>query len=137
MKLEEKNAIFTKDNEGVMILTDITDMPAIVSGEAVYDGKNAIVLNRNNQHYFVLKNIPPYIREALNKSEDVTIIEKRQKEDIYSYSVKIRKVDDMEIPDEWRRYSEQIMKNLKENLTAQEYENFLSEAKTIYDTMAK
>ena len=137
MELEYKNAIFAKDDEGVMILTDIADMPAIVRGEAVYDGKNAIVLNRNNQNYFVLKNIPPYIRDVLKRSDDVTIIEKRQKEDIYSYSVKVRKVDDLGIADEWEKYSEQIMKNLKENLTAKEYESFLSEAKTIYDTISR
>ncbi|MBP5398939.1 MAG: hypothetical protein J6Y53_00790, partial [Alphaproteobacteria bacterium] len=114
MELEYKNAIFAKDDEGVMILTDITDMPAIVRGEAIYDGKNAIVLNRDNQHYYALKNIPPYIRDVLKKSDDVTIIEKRKEDDIYSYSVKIRKVDDLGIADEWRAYSEQIMKNLKE-----------------------
>ena len=49
MELEYKNAIFAKDDEGVMILTDITDMPPIVRGEAVYDGKNTIVINRNNK----------------------------------------------------------------------------------------
>jgi len=137
MELEYKNAIFAKDDEGVMILTDISNMPPIVRGEAVYDGKNVIVLNRNNQHYYALKNIPPYIRDALKKSNDVTIVEQKEKDDIYSYSVKIRKVDDMGVADEWEKYSEQIMKNLKDNMTAQEYENFLSEAKTIYDTMAR
>ena len=137
MELEHKEAIFARDDEGVIVLTDIANMPAIVRGEVVYDGRNAMVLNRNNSNYYVLKNIPPYIRETLKKSDDVTIIEKKDKEDIYSYSVKLRMVDDLEMADDWDEYSEKIMKNLKENLPPQEFNQFISDAKIIYDKMTK
>ncbi len=137
MQLEYKNAIFAKDDEGVMILTDITNMPPIVRGEAVYDGKNVIVLNRNNQQYYALKNIPPYIRTALNKSDDVTIVEQKEKDDIYSYSVKIRKVEDMGIADEWEEYAKNMTETIKESMKPEEYEKFLSEAKQVYDVMSK
>ena len=46
-------------------------------------------------------------------------------------------VDDLEMADDWDEYSEKIMKNLKENLTPQEFNQFISDAKIIYDKMTK
>ena len=68
-----QNAIFMKDNEGIIVLADIDDVSLVVRGEIVYDGKNAVVLNRNNKHYYILKNIPPFLRDDLLKSKEITI----------------------------------------------------------------
>lgn len=133
----EKNALFTKDEQGVIIITDINDGAVVIRGEVVYDGRNAVILNRNNKEYYALKNIPPFIRDALLKSETVTIVERRGENDIYSYSVKIRKIDDLGIKDEWEEYSNKIMTNLEEQLTPQQLSDFMNEAEKIYENITK
>ena len=133
----EKNALFTKDEQGVIIITDINDSAVVVRGEAVYDGKNAVVLNRNNKEYYALKNIPPFIRDVLSKSETVTIVESKAGKDIYSYSVKVRIVDDLGLDDDWEEYSGKIMTEMEKHLTPQQLSDFMNEAEKIYKKMTK
>lgn len=132
-----KNALFTKDEQGVIIITDINDDAVVTRGEVVYDGKNAVVFNRNNKEYYALKNIPPFIRDALNKSETVTIVENKNGKDIYSYSVKVRLVDDLGIEDDWEEYSAKMMADLEKQLTPHQLSDFMNEAEKIYENMAK
>jgi len=132
-----KNALFTKDEEGVIIITDIDNSNAVIRGEVVYDGKNAVILNRNNKEYYALKNIPPFIRDVLLNSKTVTIVERKDENGIYSYSVNVRMVDDLGIEDDWEEYSAEIMAKLEEQLTPQQLSDFMDEAKKIYENITK
>ena len=114
MTIENAHVNFVQDDEGVMAITDIADLPKVKMAELVYDGKNVAFLNRDNR-FFALQNIPPYLRENIMKSAEITIIEQQQK-DVYAYSVYVRKVDDMEIPDTWDEYAQNTIASLKQNM---------------------
>lgn len=131
------NAVFTKDDEGVIIITDILNNGRVAAGEVVYDGKNALILNRNNEKYYVFKNIPPYIRDVLSKTKEVTVVESENKQNIYSYSVKIRIVDNLGIADEWEEYASQVMENMEKSLKPQELADFMQEAQKAYEELSK
>lgn len=130
MEIINQNALFTFDEEGVMIITDIKFSAVVVRGELVYDGKNTIILNRNNKDYFALKNIPPHIRELLLKNKEATIVEQKD-EDIYSYLVQVRIVDDLGYVDDWQKFEDKFIDELSKNMTEQEFETFITEAQKL------
>ena len=117
MNLLETKALFIADDEGVLILTDIADKPDITFGEVVYDGKNVAVLNRDNQEYYVLENIQPELRESMLHASNVTVIERRGNDDLYAYSLRVRTVKDMGLDDHWEEHAENVIEELRENLS--------------------
>lgn len=119
--IDEANSIFIEDDEGIMVLTDIAENKDVVYGEFVYDGKNVGIYNRNNDKYFALQNIPPSMRNNIAKSSEITIIEKSGVDDISAYSIRVRMVDDIGIPDTWEEYSEKLTQELQKLLTEEEF----------------
>lgn len=125
MNIENTNSIVIEDDEGIIIITDIFETNDMLVGEFVYDGKNVGVYNRNNDKYYTIQNIPPSIRDRLVNSEEVTIIEKST-DDISAYSVKVRIVEDMGISDKWDVYSKNLISDLQDVLTKEEYEQIVT-----------
>ena len=131
--LIEKHADFFFDKEGVMIATDIEKIDFAVMGELIYDGKNVAILNRNNKDFFALKNIAPHIREKLQQSQEVTIIEK-DKESIYSYKVKVHLTDDLGFEDDFDKLAEEVITELKEKMSPEDFKNFVKESQNFIQT---
>ena len=129
MELEIANSIFTEDDKGIIVITDISEDEDVTYAEFVYDGKNAGIYNRSNKKYYVLQNIPPVIRDRLAKSEEITIIEKDAEEGIASYSVKVRLIENMGIPDKWDEYAQNLMNDLKKVLTKEEFDQLTKSQK--------
>ena len=127
VKLVEKKALFLFDKKGVIIVTDIEKNGNIVMGELVYDGKNVAVLNRNNRDFFSLKNIAPLVREKIKNSEYVTVIE-NDEGDIYSYQVEVHLKDNLGFKDDFDKYAQQVISELKAKMTPEEFEEFLRES---------
>ncbi len=123
IKLIEKSALFIGDEEGILVVVDIECDSKVTNAEIIYDGKNTVILNRDNKDYFALKNIPPSIREDIKSSEFVTVVEKL-KGDIYSYEVSVRIVPDMGIPDDWDQCAFKIIEEMEKRLSAQNFEKF-------------
>ena len=69
MAIENVNSILIEDDEGIIVITDISENKDMVYGEFVYDGKNIGIFNRDNEKYYAIQNIPPSMRENLLKSE--------------------------------------------------------------------
>lgn len=130
VNLVSKNASFIFDKEGVIILTDIEKTNLVATGELLYDGKNVAILNRNNQDFYLLKNIAPAVREKMKQGSYVTIVE-RDKDSIYSYRVEVHLKDDLGFEDDFDAFAEKVMSELKENLSPEEYEELLKESERI------
>lgn len=127
VNLVEKNALFMFDEKGVIIITDIEKNSAITIGELIYDGKNVAILNRNNKDFFALKNIAPLIRDKIKKSKNVTIIEK-DNNDMYSYMVEVHLKDDLGFEDNFSKYAQGVIAELKKKMPPKDFEAFMSEA---------
>ena len=127
VELVEKNAAFTVDKKGVMIVTDIERKGNAVIGELIYDGKNVAILNRNNRDFYTLRNIAPVIREKIKQAKYVTIIEKDES-NIYSYQVEVSLKDDLGFKDTFDEYAQTVMSELKEKLSPEDFEEFLKES---------
>lgn len=130
------NANFLFDSDGVMIVTSITNGGAVVRGELIYDGKNTVILNRNNKNFYAFKNIAPVIREKIKNSEYVTIIEQNNDE-MYSYDVIVHLVADLGIDDDWQEYQEKVAQELQSKLTDEEMEELLTQSKELLDALEK
>lgn len=136
INLIKKNAVFLFDEEGVIIITDIQKDREVVMAELLYDGKNVAILNRNNKEFFCLKNIAPIIREKIKQSKEVTIIE-QDKVDIYSYLVEIHLKDDLGFEDDFDKYAQNIIAELKEKMMPQDFETFLEESEKLVQEIEK
>lgn len=119
MAIENAHVLFVQDDEGIIAITDIADLPDVMVGELVYDGQNVAFLNRDNR-FFALPNIPPYLRENLLRAGEVTIVEQRRG-DIYAYAVSVRVVENMELPDTWDEYAQNITTELKKKMSAEDF----------------
>lgn len=125
MAVENANSIFMEDDEGVIVITDISENEDMLVGEFVYDGKNIGIFNRNNEKYYALQNIPPSIRENIVKSDEITIIEKDAHADISAYAVKVRIVEDMGFKDRWEEFAKNLKDDLKNLLTEEEFKKLI------------
>lgn len=127
VNLVPKNAGFMFDKEGVIITTDIEKKNFVTKGELLYDGKNVAILNRNNKDFYTLKNIAPVIREKIKTSDYVTIVE-QDKGDIYSYDIKVHMKDDLGFEDDFDKLAENVISELKEKLSPEEFAELLDES---------
>ncbi len=131
-----KNANFLFDRDGVMIVTSIEDAGIIIRGELIYDGKNTVVLNRNNKEFFGFKNIAPIVREKLKNSDYVTIIEQNNKE-LYSYDVVVHMVPDLGLPDDWNEYQEEVVKDLQAKFSPEELQKLSDQSEYLLKELSK
>ena len=125
MEISSANAVFIKDDEGIIILTDITDKPEITYGEIIYDGKNIAFLNRDNTEFFALPNVPPYLRQDLLQAGEAVVVEHTSAEDVYCYSLKIRAIEDLQLPDYYDSFATQVLADLQEIYSKEDWQNIL------------
>lgn len=121
MKITVAKALYVADDEGIMVITDIDNKSDIVYGELIYDGGNVAILNRNNEDLFVLPNISPDLRQTVANASEIVIIEHRDAEDVYAYSVEVKSVESMNLPDDWDEYANEIITDLKNNLSPEDF----------------
>ena len=121
MKVTVANALYVADDEGIMVITDIKNKPDIVYGELIYDGGNVAILNRNNDDLFVLPNISPDLRKTIADASEIVIVEHRDEEDVYAYSVEVKLVESMNLPDDWDKFANEVIADLKNNLSPEEF----------------
>ncbi len=134
MNITTKEAIFLFDENGVIVITDIVG-EKVMRAEFVYDGKNCALLRRDNETY-ALHNIAPLIREKIKDGNYVTLVEKNG-DDIRSYDVRVRMVDDLGIEDNWDTYADQTIKKLKQTLTKEEFEKFMTASEKMLQELEK
>ena len=127
-----KNANFWIDAQGVLIFTDIEKEGEVSKAEVIYDGKNAVVLNRNDKDFYALKNIAPRYRQKISDAKSVIIVEK-DKNGIYSYEVVVRNVKDLGIADDWDQYASSVMSELKGKLSPEILSRLTKEAEHFLD----
>lgn len=121
MKVTVANALYVADDEGIMVITDIKNKPDIVYGELIYDGGNVAILNRNNDDLFVLPNISPDMRKTIADASEIVIVEHRDEEDVYAYSVEVKLVESMNLPDDWDKFANEVIADLKNNLSPEDF----------------
>ncbi len=127
VELIEKNALFLFDDEGIIVITDIKKNEDVLKGELIYDGKNVVILNRNDKEFFSFKNIAPFFRDKIKQSKYVTIVEE-DGEDMYSYKVEVHIVDDFGFKDDFDVFAQKVIDELKEKMSPQEFEEFMNES---------
>lgn len=131
MEVIVANALFVADDEGVMVITDIKNKPDVVFGELIYDGGNVAILNRNNESLFALPNISPDLRKTIVNASEVVIIEHRDDEDVYAYSVEVKPVESMNFPDDWDKFANEVANDLKNTLSPEDFTTLVDEFKDI------
>jgi len=132
MNAECRNANFWIDSRGVLIFTDIEKSEEVSKAEVVYDGKNAVLLNKNDKEFYVLKNIAPRLRQKLASAKSVIVVE-QNKGGMYSYEVVLRKVDDLGVEDDWDQYAKEVYAKLKEKMSPEDFAQFTKEAEGFLD----
>ena len=125
MEISNANAAFIKDDEGIIILTDIANKPEITYGEIIYDGENIAFLNRDNTEFFALPNVPPYLRQDLLQAGEAVVVEHSSDEDVYCYSLKIRAIENLQLPDHFDLFATQILTDLQKIYSKEEWQNIL------------
>lgn len=125
IEISNANAVFIKDDEGIIILTDITNKPQITYGEIVYDGMNIAFLNRDNTEFFALPNVPPYLRKDLLQSGEAVVVEHTSNEDVYCYSLKVRAIENLQLPDNFNSFATQILADLQKIYSREDWQNIL------------
>jgi len=133
MELIEKNAIFTCDEQGIMIVTDIKGGP-VTKGEVIYDGKNVVVLNRNGKEFYALKNVPLLLREKFKDGEYVTVIEK-DGDGVRTYKLKTGMVEDLGFEDDYEENMQKIIEEMKKNMSEEEFTQLQEDAVAAYNKM--
>lgn len=133
MELIEKNAIFTCDEQGIMIVTDIEGGP-VTKGEVIYDGKNVVVLNRNGKEFYAFKNVPLLVREKFKDGEYVTILEK-EGDNLRSYKLKTGMVEDLGFEDDYEENMQKIIEEMKKNMSEKEFKQFQEDTIAVYKKM--
>lgn len=118
MDIQPIEANFFFDKIGVIVKIEM-NADHVFRGELVYDGRNQIILNRNDKQFFLLSKIAPIIRKKILKSQYVTITEQFNDEIVQAYDISVRLVD--EIPgadtyeEEMQKYIARLEKTLGEN----------------------
>ena len=65
----------------------------VFRGAFFYDGRNQAILGRNNKDFYLLKSIPPVIRQKILSSPKITIIETTDEEINQAYNVDVVQTD--------------------------------------------
>ncbi len=119
--------------DGPVIVLDI-DEKMVTSATLSYDGRNCMILVRNNQKAFLLTNILPTIRKKLLNAEKVIIVEQPEAniEPRYIYAVEVDRVDEIPYPDNYIEDAKACMDNLRGELGEEKFDEFMKKAIKTY-----
>lgn len=96
-ELKKTSSDFLLSPEGVIVKLELKS-DYVFRGAFFYDGRNQAVFGRNNKDFYLLKSIPPIIRQKILHSEVIMIVECSGDEINQAYNVEVVRVD--EIPGE-------------------------------------
>ena len=102
---------FLLSKEGVIAKIELkSDFP--FRGAFFYDGRNRAVLGRNNKEFYLLKSIPPIIRQKILKGKTIMVFECSGEQILHAYDVEVIKVDEIPGDDtfeqDYKKYFEKL-----------------------------
>ncbi len=115
MKVKALPANFYFDKIGVIVKIEM-NADHVFRGEIVYDGRNQIIFNRNDEKFYLLTQIAPVIRRKILKSEYITVAETFDDEINQAYDIKVRLVDEIPGEDNYMTEMEKYVAELEEKL---------------------
>ncbi|MBO7097111.1 MAG: hypothetical protein J6W11_00540 [Alphaproteobacteria bacterium] len=96
-ELKKLSSDFMLSKEGVIVKVQLKS-DYVFRGAFFYDGRNQAVLGRNNKDFYLLKSVPPVIRQKILNSKMIMLVECTGDEINQAYNVEVVHVD--EIPGE-------------------------------------
>jgi len=96
-ELKKISSDFLLSTEGVIVKIELKS-DYVFRGAFFYDGRNQAVLGRNNKDFYLLKSIPPVIRQKILDTPMIMVAECTGTEINQAYNVEVVRVD--EIPGE-------------------------------------
>ncbi len=126
-------------NKGeIAIAVDIDEGP-VTSADLSYDGRDCLVLIRNNKKAYLLTNILTPIRERLKKLDSILILERRgEKHEIMNaYMADIRHVDEVPYPDNFAAQAQEYVDKLRAELGDAEFAELMKSLNKEYMSIAR
>ncbi|MBO4294167.1 MAG: hypothetical protein J5896_01825 [Alphaproteobacteria bacterium] len=91
-ELKKISSEFLLSPKGVIVKVQLKS-DYVFRGAFFYDGRNQAILGRNNKDFYLLKSIPPVIRQKILNSPKIMIIECTGEEIHQAYNVDIVQTD--------------------------------------------
>ncbi len=133
-KITPLPAGFFFDKIGVIIKIEM-NADHVFRGEIVYDGRNQIILNRNDKQFYLLTKIAPIIRKKILKSKYVTIAEEFNDELTQAYDIAVRIVDEIPGADTYEEEMQKYLEKLKATLGEDKLKELQREAIHSFDKL--
>ncbi len=126
-------------NKGEIAIAVDIDEGAVTSADLSYDGRDCMVLVRNNKKAFLLTNILTPIREKLKKLDSVLILERRgEKHEIMNaYVVEINHVDEVPYPDNFAAQAQEYVEKLRAELGDAEFAELMKSLNKEYMSVVR
>lgn len=86
----------------------------VFRGAFFYDGRNQAILGRNNKDYFLVKSIPPPMRQKIFQDNKVIVMECSKDEVNQAYEVEVIRVDEIPGEDTYAEDYRKYMQKLEE-----------------------
>lgn len=115
MKIKPLAASFFFDKIGVIVKIEM-NADYVFRGELVYDGRNQIIFNRNDEKFYLLTHIAPVIRRKIMKSKYVTVAEEFDEEINQAYDIAVHLVDKIPGDDNYMEQMEKYVAELEAKL---------------------
>ena len=112
----------TKD--GVVISLEM-DEDVVEDAILSYDGRNCAVLTVNNEKAYLLTNILPNSREALNQAEKVIILQLVGDEVSNGYEVNVQHVEEIPYPDTLVEDIAKMLDDVKEEIGEEKFDEII------------
>lgn len=112
MEVKTLPANFYFDKIGVIVKIEM-NADHVFRGELIYDGRNQVILNRNDKEYYLLSSIAPIIRRRILKSQYVTVAETFDDEINQAYDIAVRIVEEIPGEDTYMEKMEQYVAKLE------------------------
>lgn len=127
MGIQPLEANFFFDKIGVIVKYEM-NADHVFRGELVYDGRNQIILNRNDKQFYLLSKIAPVIRKKILKSKYVTIAEEFNDEITQAYDISVRIVDEIPGADTYEEVMQKYVAKLEKTLGKEKLKDLQREA---------
>lgn len=127
MGIQPLEANFFFDKIGVIVKYEM-NADHVFRGELVYDGRNQIILNRNDKQFYLLSKIAPVIRKKILKSKYVTIAEEFNDEITQAYDISVRIVDEIPGADTYEEVMQEYVAKLEKTLGKEKLKDLQREA---------
>lgn len=118
--------ILVKNNE--VAISYISDGSKITSATLAYDGRNCMILKRNNKKILLFTQIPQISRDDIARVNDIIFIETNDKNEVLDcYEVPITWVDEIPFPDDYEKTINGILDEAKIKMGDENFEKLMTE----------